>query len=99
MCATSARGLAVGARGYRAALDTELEDWVVEEKSVFLLNIYRGHGQARLAFRTWGSGGDGIYRSHTPWAVRARLLLFTTQVVEARGEELDRKKSEVHRLC
>ena len=26
---------------------------------------HRGQGQARWAFRAWGSGGDGIYRTHT----------------------------------
>ena len=26
---------------------------------------HRGQGQARWAFRAWGSGGDGIYRVHT----------------------------------
>ena len=25
---------------------------------------HRGQGQARWAFRAWGSGGDGIYRAH-----------------------------------
>ena len=33
---------------------------------------YRGQGQARWAFRAWGSGGDGIYRAHTQRAVRER---------------------------
>ena len=27
---------------------------------------HRGRGQARWAFRAWGSGGEGIYHSHTP---------------------------------
>ena len=27
------------------------------------------------------------------------LLCFTTQVVEARGDERQKKRSEVHRLC
>ena len=30
----------------------------------------KGQGQARWAFRAWGSGGDGIYRRHTQRAVR-----------------------------
>ena len=30
----------------------------------------KGQGQARWAFRAWGSGGDGIYRMHTWRAVR-----------------------------
>ena len=33
---------------------------------------HRGQGQARWAFRAWGSGGDGIYRAHTQRAVRER---------------------------
>ena len=33
---------------------------------------HRGRGQARWAFRAWGSGGDGIYRAHTQRAVRQR---------------------------
>ena len=33
---------------------------------------HRGRGQARWAFRAWGSGGDGIYRAHTQRAVRER---------------------------
>ena len=35
---------------------------------------HRGQGQARWAFRAWGSGGDGIYRAHTGTqrAVRVR---------------------------
>ena len=33
---------------------------------------HRGMGQARWAFRAWGSGGDGIYRAHTQRAVRER---------------------------
>ena len=33
---------------------------------------HRGQGQARWAFRAWGSGGDGIYRAHTQPAVRER---------------------------
>ena len=28
---------------------------------------HRGQGQARWAFRAWGSGGDGIYRTHMLW--------------------------------
>ena len=32
---------------------------------------HRGRGQARWAFRAWGSGGDGIYRMHTPRAIGA----------------------------
>ena len=32
------------------------------ERSIFK---HRGQGQARWAFRAWGSGGDGIYRAHT----------------------------------
>ena len=31
---------------------------------------HRGQGQARWAFRAWGSGGDGVYRAHTQPAVR-----------------------------
>ena len=31
---------------------------------------HRGQGQARWAFRAWGSGGDGIYRAHTQRAPR-----------------------------
>ena len=31
---------------------------------------HKGQGQARWAFRAWGSGGDGIYRTHTRRAVR-----------------------------
>ena len=33
---------------------------------------HRGQGQARWAFRAWGSGGDGVYRAHTQPAVRER---------------------------
>ena len=33
---------------------------------------HRGQGQARWAFRVWGSGGDGIYHTHTQRAVRER---------------------------
>ena len=33
---------------------------------------HRGQGQARWAFRAWGSGGDGIYHVHTQRAVRER---------------------------
>ena len=33
---------------------------------------HRGQGQARWAFRAWGSGGDGIYCAHTQPAVRER---------------------------
>ena len=33
---------------------------------------HRGQGQARWAFRAWGSGGDRIYRAHTQRAVRER---------------------------
>ena len=33
---------------------------------------HRGQGQARWAFRAWGSGGDGIYRAYTQPAVRER---------------------------
>ena len=31
---------------------------------------HKGQGQARWAFRAWGSGSDGIYRTHTRRAVR-----------------------------
>ena len=44
---------------------------VEEEESVVLFK-HRGLGQARWAFRAWGSGGDGIYRAHTQRAVRER---------------------------
>ena len=43
---------------------------VEEEESVVFSN--RGQGQARWAFRAWGSGGDGIYRAHTQRAVGER---------------------------
>ena len=33
---------------------------------------HRGQGQARWAFRAWGSGGDRIYRAHTQRTVRER---------------------------
>ena len=33
---------------------------------------HRGQGQARWAFRAWGSGGDRIYRTHMQRAVRER---------------------------
>ena len=33
---------------------------------------HTGQGQARWTFRAWGSGGDGIYRTHTQRAVRER---------------------------
>ena len=33
---------------------------------------HRGQGQARWAFRAWGSGGDGIYREHRQRAVPER---------------------------
>ena len=39
------------------------------ERSIFK---HRGQGQARWAFRAWGSGGDGIYRTHTQRAVREK---------------------------
>ena len=35
---------------------------------------HTGQGQARWAFRAWGSGGNGIYRAHTQRAVRERGL-------------------------
>ena len=44
---------------------------VEEEESVVFFK-HRGQGQARWAFRAWGSGGDGIYRAHTQRAVRER---------------------------
>ena len=31
---------------------------------------HKGQGQARWAFRAWGSGGDGIYLTHMRRAVR-----------------------------
>ena len=42
---------------------------------------HRGQGQARWAFRAWGSGGDGIFRAHTQRAVResASVHLATTE--------------------
>ena len=39
------------------------------ERGVFK---HRGQGQARWAFRAWGSGGDGIYRTHTGAVGRSR---------------------------
>ena len=39
------------------------------ERSIFK---HRGQGQARWAFRAWGSRGDGIYRTHTQRAVREK---------------------------
>ena len=36
---------------------------------------HRDQGQARWAFRAWGSGGDGIYRAHT----------YTQRAVRERG--------------
>ena len=39
------------------------------ERSIFK---HRGQGQARWAFRAWGYGGDGIYRTHTQRAVREK---------------------------
>ena len=35
---------------------------------------HRGQGQARWAFRAWGSGGDGIYRAHTQPSERTAHL-------------------------
>ena len=34
---------------------------------------HKGQGQACWAFRAWGSGGDGIYRTHQYAAGRSRL--------------------------
>ena len=39
------------------------------ERGIF---THRGQGQARWAFRAWGSGGDGLYRAHTQRVVRER---------------------------
>ena len=41
---------------------------------------HKGQGQARWAFRAWGSGGDGIYRTHTQRAVRdsGRMAYLST---------------------
>ena len=70
-----ARGLAVRARGYRTALDTELEngagpsDGGGGERCLF---NHRGRGEAHWAFRARRSGGYGIYRTITPRAVGAR---------------------------
>ena len=42
---------------------------------------HRGQGQARWAFRAWGSGGDGIYRAHGPFEREdgASVHLATTE--------------------
>ena len=41
------------------------------ERSIFK---HRGQGQARWAFRAWGSGGDGIYRTHTQRREKGRHI-------------------------
>ena len=41
----------------------------VGERGIF---NHRGRGQVRWAFRAWGSGGKGIYRTDTSRAVGAR---------------------------
>ena len=42
---------------------------------------HRGQGQARWAFRAWGSGGDRIYRAHTKFEREdgASVHLATTE--------------------
>ena len=47
---------------------TERDLQVVEEDSV-VFSKHRCQGQGRWAFTAWGSGGDGIYRTHTQRAV------------------------------
>ena len=46
------------------------------ERSIFK---HRGQGQARWAFTAWGSGGDGIYRTHTQRAVGRHICISTWQ--------------------
>ena len=47
-----------------------------EERGIF---NHRGQGQARWAFRAWGSGGDGIYHAHTQREDGASVHLATTE--------------------
>ena len=49
---------------------TERDLQVVEEESVVFSNIEVR--VKRWAFRAWGSGGDGIYGTHTQRAVREK---------------------------
>ena len=39
---------------------------------------HRGQGQARWAFRAWGSGGDGIYRAYAAGRSRERTAHLST---------------------
>ena len=39
---------------------------------------HRGQGQARWAFRAWGSGGDGIYRAYAASHSRERTAHLST---------------------
>ena len=41
---------------------------------------HRGQGQARWAFRAWGSGGDGIYRAHTQRAAKQESCLTNSSL-------------------
>ena len=50
---------------------TERDLQVVEEESVVFSNIEVRVKRAG-PFRAWGSGGDGIYRTHTQRAVREK---------------------------
>ena len=64
-----ARTAPVPGRAVRRRTERDLQ--VVEEESVVFFK-HRGQGQARWAFRAWGYGGDGIYRTHTQRAVREK---------------------------